>query len=819
MTTTTGTQTIQRHEEWAASNSSYALANRPSIQHRIHAKGSDSTLELGREEASDPLFLRVRRKSKDDLDRIAKNGASRKVQQFYRRQNNLIDDMLGPLDPEDEETKEKQMLKLKVAIYGSVIANIILFALQLVAAVTSGSLSIFATMADSFMDLLSSVVLMWTAKQASKLNPMKYPAGKARLETAGIIIESAQKLVSHNSEPDLSSMAIAFIAAALGVKLLLYLYCVTLSQYSSAKVLAQDHRNDLFVNSLGLTMGILGSRLAGWVDPIGSIVIALIILRSWVSTLIEHIQLIVGKSADTGFLQRVTYIALTHPGVQQVDTCRAYYAGNNLFVEVDIVLPPETPLRESHDIGEELQTKLESVPSVERAFVHVDYETSHKPEGQIDLFTFLSMQKPDDFKRIGIQRPNDCDLLCRFVRSLHTHLLNKGLTRSDSLVAFPRSTLRHDLKQEHQMLFQKALEAFDRYALPVLLSGMHVDFTQNKHQSSLLSTITDTTTVINAFDHHHQQEEEEDNDEEDDHTVDLLAISDTPYRQRQREEEASSLPHPQDMSRHDAMFHPNFARGMTTTLKQQQQQPQQYRRPMSMPVYLLEDSDIARVIIEEEGEDTDHPSAYAPPDYHDTALMKRWEKCRSCVIPREEEGREELPPYQCTVYKMGYVFIKREMDAPGIRSRWRSWRKLYAELWGTVLRIYRSAPNDMDRRLLSKWPFFSFHRGQQTLMSISLAGADASRALDYTKRPHSLRLTTAHGPQLLLRLPTNMEMISWVEHLQAAINISLDLEFRPMPKFITLPGRGLTATLNNSRAIELEQTREQRRRHQREILL
>lgn len=63
-----------------------------------------------------------------------------------------------------------------------------------------------------------------------------------------------------------------------------------------------------------------------------------------------------------------------------MDTCRAYHAGNNLFVEVDIVLPPNMELRTSHDIGEALQQKLESLPDVERAFVHVDYETLHKPE-------------------------------------------------------------------------------------------------------------------------------------------------------------------------------------------------------------------------------------------------------------------------------------------------------------------------------------------------------------------------------------------------------------------------------------------------------
>ncbi|ORX46549.1 hypothetical protein DM01DRAFT_1150120 [Hesseltinella vesiculosa] len=367
------------------------------LQHRHSSQRRLNDDEVGANSlALDPLFLNTSKKSEDELLDLKRQGSSKKVRDFYRQQNELIDEMLGPLNPMDEEEEERQLLKLKIAVYGSVLANVLLFALQLAAAITSGSLSIFATMADAFMDLLSSVVLMWAARQAAKPNLNKYPAGKARMETAGIIvfaclmscvaiflvIESAQKLISNSQEPDLTPMAIGMVATALGVKLLLYFYCVTLSHYASASVLAQDHRNDLLVNSVGLTTGIIGSRLAGWVDPVGCILIAVFILQSWVRTMIENVQLIVGKSADVNFLQRVTYIALTHPGVVQVDTCRSYYAGNNLFVEVDIVLPPDMKLKDSHDIGEALQVKLESLPNVERAFVHADYETSHKPEHQ-----------------------------------------------------------------------------------------------------------------------------------------------------------------------------------------------------------------------------------------------------------------------------------------------------------------------------------------------------------------------------------------------------------------------------------------------------
>ena len=38
-----------------------------------------------------------------------------------------------------------------------------------------------------------------------------------------------------------------------------------------------------------------------------------------------------------------------------------------------------TPLWRAHDLSQQLQDKIEVLPNVERAFVHVDHETSHTP--------------------------------------------------------------------------------------------------------------------------------------------------------------------------------------------------------------------------------------------------------------------------------------------------------------------------------------------------------------------------------------------------------------------------------------------------------
>ncbi|KAI8098016.1 uncharacterized protein B0P05DRAFT_461341 [Gilbertella persicaria] len=228
-------------------------------------------------------------------------------------------------------------------------------------------------------------------------------------------------------------------------------------------------------------------------------------------------------------------------------------------------------------------------------------------------------------------------------------------------------------------------------------------------------------------------------------------------------------------------------------------------RPLSMPIQL--------------------PSYTPPPDYTLSIMGKRLERCQSMIIPREEEGKEELPGYTCTVFKMGYVHVKREFDAPNVKSKWRTWRKLYIELWGTMLRIYRTQPSSSKNNMgYYRWPFrapyYYYQKYYYTpILTVSLAGAEASRALDYFRRPNVLRLTTQQGPQFLMKLSSHVEMISWIEHLQAAINISLDLEQRPMPKFITIPTRGLATGALDPRSIELERAREQRRRDQREVLI
>ncbi|KAJ6454025.1 CDF-like metal transporter [Mycena vitilis] len=290
------------------------------------------------------------------------------------------------------------LFNVKIAVWASLIANFGLCVLQLYAAISSLSLSLLATGIDAVFDIGSNILLFWLHRKAERLDGNAWPVGGARLETIGnivygflmgsvnlvVIVESAQSLITKKND-DLKTFhlpSILAVAVALAVKLLLFIYCFSLRKKSSqVLVLWEDHRNDLWINGFGILMSVGGSKLRWWLDPMGAIIIALGVISSWGRTIYTQFELLAGKSASHDFLQLLIYKSATFSQeIDKIDTVRAYHSGPDYFVEIDIVMDANTPLWKAHDVSQSLQEKIEVLPNVERAFVHVDYETTHTPE-------------------------------------------------------------------------------------------------------------------------------------------------------------------------------------------------------------------------------------------------------------------------------------------------------------------------------------------------------------------------------------------------------------------------------------------------------
>jgi cation diffusion facilitator family transporter len=330
-----------------------------------------------------------------------KSRTARKLQKFYEAQNENIERMLKPVADHAAEARQEagdDHLKFQIAVYGSFAANLALAGLQLYGAISSGSLSLFTTMADAVFDPMSNITLIVMNRAVRKVDPNRFPSGKARLETVGniafcflmtsvswIIIALSCKSLSEAHTGATNSFhlpSVIAVAVAFTTKLGLFLYCWALKdKYSQINILWQDHRNDLLINGFGILTSVGGSKLRWWIDDMGAIILSCTISAIWLHTAFSEFLLLVGVTASVETQQLITYVCLTHsPAIEGIDTVRVYHSGPRLIAEVDVVMNADASLRDTHDVAEELQQKLEDLPDVERAYVHVDYETTHKPE-------------------------------------------------------------------------------------------------------------------------------------------------------------------------------------------------------------------------------------------------------------------------------------------------------------------------------------------------------------------------------------------------------------------------------------------------------
>ena len=323
------------------------------------------------------------------------------------------------LEPEEETDSSAPIVTL--AIYINLVANTILLIMKIIVAVLTSSVSVLASLVDAALDFLSTAIVWITTRLIARQDQYAYPVGRRRLEPIGVLVFSVIMVTSFfqvalegfnrmtasgpNEIVQLTIPAIVIMTATVVIKFLCWLWC-RLIKNSSVQALAQDAMTDVVFNIFSIIFPLVGYfAKQWWLDPLGGIVLSLYVIFNWSSTSVMHIRNLSGCSATADERNVLLYLTMRFAKtVRQIQGLQAYHAGDKLIVEADVVVgyPPEgeevgrggskivdgngappsgkeMSLRDSHDLGESLQYVLESVPMVDRAFVHLDYETYNLP--------------------------------------------------------------------------------------------------------------------------------------------------------------------------------------------------------------------------------------------------------------------------------------------------------------------------------------------------------------------------------------------------------------------------------------------------------
>lgn len=195
---------------------------------------------------------------------------------------------------------------------------------------------------------VSDVYIHHAAIKMANVNPYKFPYGKKRLEPAGIMIFASvmsmasmqilslasQRIIDgvngHVPTTDMSLFAILSMVAVILVKLSLFVYCRNVPDNASVTALSQDHMNDVATNAVSLIAAVIATSVPSlwWLDSAGAIGLSILILITWLRTGKEQLQMMVGRSAPSDVLSRITYVAASHNDrVVRVDTVLAFHFG------------------------------------------------------------------------------------------------------------------------------------------------------------------------------------------------------------------------------------------------------------------------------------------------------------------------------------------------------------------------------------------------------------------------------------------------------------------------------------------------------------
>ncbi len=266
--------------------------------------------------------------------------------------------------------------------------NMLLAAAKGLVAYLSGSVALYADAANSVSDVLYSLLMMWGLWISLRPPDLSHPQGHSRFEPlVGLTVSLAMAFAGYQA----ARMAVErFLAGGLavapglptlvlivsaGIKYGMYAFISGLAGRLDSPALhatARDNLSDV-LTSVAALVGALGSAFVHpLLDPLGGLLVALWIFRAVFFVARENLHYLTGGGASEELLQEIATAAGGVQGVQRVHQVITEYAGPQLLADLHINVEGCMPLREAHAIADEVQTQVEALPEVDRAYIHLE---------------------------------------------------------------------------------------------------------------------------------------------------------------------------------------------------------------------------------------------------------------------------------------------------------------------------------------------------------------------------------------------------------------------------------------------------------------
>lgn len=248
----------------------------------------------------------------------------------------------------------------------------------------------------SLSDLLTDALVLVAAKTGVKAPDADHPYGHQRIETLatgliaslliavglGLAYHAAQQLWLVPARSPISGEVIVVAIIAMLANEGLFRYSMHINHKIHSALLesnAWHHRSDALVSIIVL-ISVIGSMLGvHWLDLVGTIVIAIFIIKMAGKMIWRSLSELVDTAVEPAVLEAIKQQAQKVAGVEALHQIRSRTLAGQIYLDLHLIVDPEISVSEGHHIAEQVEVQLKRHnPKIHDITVHIDPEDDEK---------------------------------------------------------------------------------------------------------------------------------------------------------------------------------------------------------------------------------------------------------------------------------------------------------------------------------------------------------------------------------------------------------------------------------------------------------
>ncbi|MBL8058251.1 MAG: cation transporter [Anaerolineales bacterium] len=282
-------------------------------------------------------------------------------------------------------SEDLRSLQLTLGLY------LIIFALKLVAYFFSGVLAVLAEALHTLSDIFIAAFLLIAAVYSRRAADQRHNFGYGRAENVAALVaatifisftsfELYREAIPHLLEgytPEYQNLPLAVGVLAVSI-LIAGAPLLQLLRQKNRGAAAHAQFMELINDELGLVAALVGTLLAAlagwsWADPLAAIVVATIIAVNAAGLFRENLSMLLGRSPEPKFMEKLKTLVLATPPVVGVHDVRAEYVGPEVIhVDLHIEVPRTLTVGEGDEVAEKVMNRLQRELGIGYVAIHTD---------------------------------------------------------------------------------------------------------------------------------------------------------------------------------------------------------------------------------------------------------------------------------------------------------------------------------------------------------------------------------------------------------------------------------------------------------------